>query len=67
MKYVKVEGSRKLSSFVEPMKAQLTDQRAFDSPDWLFEIKWDSYRAIADINKSGIKLYCRNGLTFDQG
>lgn len=66
MKYVRIEGSRKLSSFVEPMKAQLTDQPAFDSPDWVFEIKWDGYRAIAEINKSGNKLYSRNGLTFDK-
>ncbi|MEX1239926.1 MAG: non-homologous end-joining DNA ligase [Cyclobacteriaceae bacterium] len=66
MKYVRIEGSRKLSSFVEPMKAQLTDQPAFNSPDWLFEIKWDGYRAIAEVNKSGNKLYSRNGLTFDK-
>jgi bifunctional non-homologous end joining protein LigD len=66
MKYVKIEGGRKLSSFIEPMKAQLTDQPAFDSPDWLFEIKWDGYRAIAEINKTGNKLYSRNGLTFDK-
>lgn len=66
MKYVRIEGGRKLASFIEPMKAQLTDQPAFDSPDWLFEIKWDGYRAIAEIHKSGNKLYSRNGLTFDK-
>lgn len=66
MKYVKIEGGRKLSSFIEPMKAQLTDQPAFDSPDWVFEIKWDGYRAIAEINTSVNKLYSRNGLTFDK-
>jgi bifunctional non-homologous end joining protein LigD len=66
MKYVRIEGGRKLSSFVEPMKAQLTDQPAFDSHDWIFEIKWDGYRAIAEVNKSGDKLYSRNGLTFDK-
>jgi bifunctional non-homologous end joining protein LigD len=66
MKYVRIEGSRKLSSFVEPMKAQLTDQPAFDSSDWIFEIKWDGYRAIGEINKSGNRLYSRNGLTFDK-
>jgi bifunctional non-homologous end joining protein LigD len=66
MKYVKIEGSKKLSSFIEPMKAQLSDLPAFDSPDWIFEIKWDGYRAIAEIGKSGNKLYSRNGLTFDK-
>jgi bifunctional non-homologous end joining protein LigD len=66
MKYVRIEGGSKLSSFVEPMKARLTDQPAFDSDEWIFEIKWDGYRAIAEVNKSGNKLYSRNGLTFDK-
>jgi bifunctional non-homologous end joining protein LigD len=66
MKYVRIEGSRKLSLFVEPMKAQLADRPAFDSQDWLFEIKWDGYRAIAEITKSARKLYSMNGLTFDK-
>ncbi|HYF67404.1 MAG TPA: non-homologous end-joining DNA ligase [Ohtaekwangia sp.] len=66
MKHVRIEGSKKLLTFIEPMKAQLTDQPAFDSPNWLFEIKWDGYRAIAEIAKGGNKLYSRNGLTFDK-
>jgi bifunctional non-homologous end joining protein LigD len=67
MKYVKIEGGKKLSSFIEPMKAQLSDLPAFDSPEWVFEIKWDGYRAIAEINKHGAnRLYSRNGLTFDK-
>src|SRR5690242_1995113 len=66
MKYVKIEGSKKLSSFIEPMKAQLSDLKAFDSTDWLFEIKWDGYRAIAEIGGKTNKLYSRNGLTFDK-
>ncbi|MEO5599637.1 MAG: non-homologous end-joining DNA ligase [Cyclobacteriaceae bacterium] len=66
MKYVRIEGGRKLASFIEPMKAQLTDQPAFDSMEWLFEIKWDGYRAIAEINKKNSRLYSRNGLTFDK-
>jgi ATP-dependent DNA ligase len=44
MKYVKIEGGKKLSSFITPMMAQLTDLPAFDSPEWIFEIKWDGYR-----------------------
>ncbi|MBL0745817.1 non-homologous end-joining DNA ligase [Chryseolinea lacunae] len=66
MKYVKIGGGRKLASFVEPMKAQLSDLPAFDHKDWLFEIKWDGYRAIAEITKKEVKLYSRNGLTFDK-
>ncbi len=66
MKPVRIEGSRKLSSYIEPMKAQLSDREAFDSPDWIFEIKWDGYRAIAEIRPDGNRLYSRNGLTFDK-
>ena len=66
MKYVRIEGSKKLGSFVKPMMAQLSDQPAFDSPDWVFEIKWDGYRAIAEIHEGEIRFYSRNGLTFDK-
>ncbi|HTF20213.1 MAG TPA: non-homologous end-joining DNA ligase [Chryseolinea sp.] len=67
MKYVKIEGGKKLSSFIEPMKAQLTDLKAFDSREWVFEIKWDGYRAIAEVGtKGGNRLYSRNGLSFDK-
>lgn len=66
MKYVRIEGSKKLTSFKEPMKAQLTDLPAFDNDGWIFEVKWDGYRAVAEINPSGNKLYSRNGLTFDK-
>jgi bifunctional non-homologous end joining protein LigD len=65
MKFVKIEGSRKLSSFIKPMMATLTEQPAFDDPDWLFEVKWDGYRAIAETGGKDLKLYSRNGLTFD--
>ncbi|MGC1380906.1 MAG: non-homologous end-joining DNA ligase [Candidatus Baltobacteraceae bacterium] len=35
----------------------------FDDPDWLFEIKWDGYRAICTVEAGGkLKLVSRNGL-----
>ncbi|MEP6735108.1 MAG: DNA ligase D [Chryseolinea sp.] len=54
---------RKIKDFVAPMLATLTD-KAFDDLDWIFEMKWDGYRAIAEINGKSIKLYSRNGLSF---
>ena len=36
----------------------------FDDKNWLFEIKWDGYRAITDKTKNNILLYSRNGLNF---
>lgn len=32
------------------MLAKSSDD-AFDHEDWIFEIKWDGYRAIADLSK----------------
>ncbi|MEJ7625486.1 MAG: DNA ligase D [Ferruginibacter sp.] len=37
---------------------------AFDNDDWIFEIKWDGFRAIAELNSGEIKLYSRNGNSF---
>jgi len=47
-----------------PMLATLVDE-AFDDDDWLFEIKWDGYRAICTVREDGkIALVSRNGLDF---
>ncbi|MBV9150113.1 MAG: non-homologous end-joining DNA ligase, partial [Candidatus Eremiobacteraeota bacterium] len=38
---------------------------AFDDPDWLFEIKWDGYRALCKVDERGkLSLTSRNGLDF---
>ncbi len=37
----------------------------FNDESWLFEIKWDGYRAIAEIENGDVKLYSRNGLNFN--
>ena len=47
------------------MLASLGDD-AFDNKDWIFELKWDGYRAIAEIDKKKVKLYSRNGLSFNE-
>lgn len=64
MRYKKIEGAKKLQKFIQPMLAQSTDRSAFNDADWIFEIKWDGYRAIAEINEADRKLYSRNGLSF---
>jgi bifunctional non-homologous end joining protein LigD len=50
---------------IRPMLATLTD-KPFDDPDWLFEIKWDGYRAIGTWDGKRAELYSRNGLDFSQ-
>ncbi len=37
---------------------------AFDDEDWIFEIKWDGFRAIAEISHKRVELYSRNGNSF---
>ena len=53
----------KFTQYIKPMLAKLHD-KAFNDAEWVYEIKWDGYRAIADIGKNEIKLYSRNGLSF---
>jgi bifunctional non-homologous end joining protein LigD len=46
------------------MLAKLHD-KAFDREGWIFEIKWDGYRAVAEVNGKNSRLYSRNGLAFE--
>ena len=47
-----------------PMLATLVGE-PFDDNEWLFEIKWDGYRAICTVREDGkISLVSRNGLDF---
>ncbi|HET9098378.1 MAG TPA: DNA ligase D [Candidatus Saccharimonadales bacterium] len=50
---------------VKPMLATLVKE-AFDDEDWLFEIKWDGYRAVAASDGKESQLYSRNGNDFSK-
>lgn len=50
---------------VKPMLAKSIDA-PFDDTDWLFEMKYDGYRAIAEIDKGKVLLYSRNGISFEK-
>lgn len=50
---------------IKPELATLTD-KAFDRQGWIFEIKWDGFRALADIKKGKVNFYSRNLLSFEQ-
>ena len=45
---------------LRPMLATLTD-KPFDDPGWIFETKWDGFRAIAVAAPGHAALYSRNG------
>ncbi|MGC2063802.1 MAG: non-homologous end-joining DNA ligase [Thermodesulfovibrionales bacterium] len=44
---------------IRPMLATLVKE-PFNHPDWIFEVKWDGYRAIAEIRSGDVSLYSRN-------
>jgi bifunctional non-homologous end joining protein LigD len=50
---------------IEPMLATLV-KGAFDHPDWIFEVKWDGYRALAEIQDGQVSLYTRNHLSLNK-
>jgi bifunctional non-homologous end joining protein LigD len=50
---------------IKPMLTTLVKE-PFDRKGWLFEIKWDGFRAIAEIKKGRVELYSRNLLSFNE-
>lgn len=62
---VRAAGKRRaqpLPTVGSPELATLVDE-PFDDDDWIFEIKWDGYRAICTIDTDGkLSLVSRNGL-----
>jgi len=47
------------------MLATLVDE-PFDDPDWVYEVKWDGYRALGFVNKGEVELLSRNNKTFNE-
>ncbi len=50
---------------IQPMLTTLA-KKPFDHPDWMFEVKWDGYRAVAEIRDVGVSLYSRKGISFEK-
>lgn len=57
----KLAGARKapMPAAIHPMLATPVE-KPFDDPEWLFEIKWDGYRAVAFIEDGKSRLVSRN-------
>ena len=57
--------SHKFTHYIKPMLATPSDV-PFNDEDWVFEIKWDGYRALTEKKGKNIKFYSRNGLSFTE-
>lgn len=49
---------------IKPMLATAT-KKIFNDPKWIYELKWDGYRMIANIKDGKATLYSRNGNSFN--
>jgi bifunctional non-homologous end joining protein LigD len=50
---------------VRPMLATLSPE-AFEREGWIYEVKWDGYRAVAEVRGDTVRLYSRNLLDFNE-
>ncbi|MGZ8536657.1 MAG: DNA polymerase ligase N-terminal domain-containing protein, partial [Flavisolibacter sp.] len=48
---------------VVPMLASMVDE-SFDDENWVFEIKWDGFRAVAYVDQGDAELFSRNLISF---
>jgi bifunctional non-homologous end joining protein LigD len=55
----------KIPANIKPMLATLVNE-PFDDPDWIYEVKWDGYRALAYVNKGKATLSSRNNKSFTE-
>ncbi len=56
---------RPMPQGTRPMLAALAKE-PFDDPEWIFEVKWDGYRAVAEVRDGDVSLYSRNRLLLNQ-
>jgi bifunctional non-homologous end joining protein LigD len=50
---------------MKPMLATLVNE-PFDDPDWVYEVKWDGYRALGFVKKGDVELLSRNNKSFNE-
>jgi len=54
-----------LHTTISPMLAS-PGQNVFNSPDWIYELKYDGYRSIAHIDNGKVSLQSRNGISLSE-
>jgi bifunctional non-homologous end joining protein LigD len=53
------------NAFIHPMLAREVSE-PFSDEHWLYEVKWDGYRAIAELKGEAVRLYSRSGRSFNE-
>ena len=61
-------GKGKKAAMPKQVKPMLSTrvEKPFDGDDWLFEIKWDGYRAIATVQRGKAAIASRHHISFDK-
>ena len=54
-----------LKSFVKPMLAS-PGTKIFNDKNWIYELKYDGYRALANLKSGQVELYSRNGISLNE-
>lgn len=64
-KLLKKSSKQDFYKHLEPMLATLVD-KPFDEAGWIYEVKWDGYRALAFMDGAEVELKSRNDKSFNE-
>ena len=59
-----VVGASEMPLDIKPMLATLVD-KPFDQEGWIYEVKWDGYRALAYLDHGSVEIRSRNNNSFN--
>lgn len=57
--------SLNLKKLVQPMLAS-PGTKIFNSKDWIYELKYDGYRVLANLDDGDVQIYTRNGISLNE-
>ncbi|CAN5532927.1 hypothetical protein BH23BAC1_BH23BAC1_50680 [soil metagenome] len=61
---IKAKRKSKIPTDVKPMLATLVD-KPIEEEGWLYEVKWDGFRALAYLNNGAVEIRSRNNKSFN--